>query len=44
MYLFFSKFTFPQSGQHIIDLKLKLKLSSFVLFFECLHERFKNVL
>jgi len=39
----FLKFTFPQSRQHIINLKLKLKLSSFVLFLECLHERFKNV-
>jgi len=38
----FSKFTFPQSRQHIIDSKLKLKLSSFVLFLECLHERFKT--
>ena len=28
----FSKFTFPQSRQHIIDSKLKLKLSRFVLF------------
>ena len=40
----FSKFTFPQSRQHIIFLKLKLKLSSFVLFLESLQEHFKNVL
>lgn len=35
-------FIFPQSRQHIIDSKLKLKLLSFVLFLECLHERFKK--
>jgi len=39
-----SKFTVPQSRQHIIVSKLKLTLSSFVLFLECLHERFKTVL
>jgi len=40
----FSKFTFPQLRQHIIVSKLQLKLSSFVLFLGCLHERLKNVL
>jgi len=38
----FSKFTFPQSRQNIIVLKLKLKLSSFGLFLECSHERLKT--
>jgi len=38
----FSKFTIPLSRQHIIVLKLKLKLSSSVLFLECFHERFKT--
>ena len=41
---FFSKSTFPQSRQHIIDSKHKLNFSSFVLFLECLHKRFQNVL
>jgi len=44
MYLYFQiLLSLNQDNIIIIDSKLKLKLSSFVLFLECLHERFKNV-
>jgi len=42
MYFYFQNLLFPQSRQHMKVSKLKLKLSSLVLFLECLHERLKR--
>ena len=40
----FSKFTFPQSRQHIIISKTEIKIIKFCFILECIYERFKNVL